>query len=107
MMRRPGWWRRRGGGAEPGTVAGLPSERVVLLTRRGCHLCETALAVIEPIAAAAGHRVALVDIDENPEMVTRYGDLVPVVVVDGRVHATWRVQPQAFAAAIGAPGTEG
>ncbi|HEX4130496.1 MAG TPA: glutaredoxin family protein [Pirellulales bacterium] len=59
----------------------------VLYTRQGCHLCEDAKAVL----LRYGLPVAEVDIDAEPELVTRYGTCVPVVVIDGRERFRGRV----------------
>jgi glutaredoxin len=53
---------------------------VVLYTRRGCHLCEDAQAVL----VRHGVRPQLVDIDANPALRDRYNECVPVVEIDGR-----------------------
>ncbi len=51
-------------------------------------------------------RVAGVDwrarsIADDAELTARYGELIPVVLVDGRQHAIYRVDPQELAAALG------
>ncbi|WP_188037132.1 glutaredoxin family protein [Actinotalea sp. JY-7885] len=69
-------------------------ERVVLYVRSGCHLCEVARDVVAPVAAEAGAGVSEIDIDTAPdaaELVERYGELVPVVVVDGVQQGYWRI----------------
>src|SRR5947207_10524805 len=58
--------------------------RVELYTRRGCHLCED---VWEQLLAAQRRyplAVETVDVDSVAELVARYGECVPVVVVDGK-----------------------
>src|SRR2546428_59596 len=53
---------------------------IVLYTRRGCHLCDEALAVL----VRHGLRPRLVDIDADPQLVARYNECVPVVEIDGQ-----------------------
>lgn len=68
--------------------------RVVLYVRDGCHLCEAARDVVVPLAAEAGTSVQEVDIDAGPdaaELTERYGELVPVVTVDGVQQGYWRI----------------
>lgn len=60
---------------------------VVLYTRRGCHLCDQALAVLQQ----HGMTATLVDIDRDPALAERYGCCVPVVEIDGRVRFRGRV----------------
>jgi glutaredoxin len=68
--------------------------RLVLYTRAGCHLCLDAKAVLTRIAAATGVDWAEVDIAGDPELTAEYGDLIPVLTLDGRPHGYWRVDEQ-------------
>jgi glutaredoxin len=68
-----------------------PGGRVRLLTRTGCHLCETAAEVLAPIAAEAGLAVTPLDVDADPDLQAEYGDRVPVVLLDGREHSYFTV----------------
>jgi len=58
-----------------------------LYTRAGCHLCDEALAVL----TRHGLRPEVVDIDRDPDLIARYGDSVPVVLIDGRLRFRGRV----------------
>ncbi len=71
----------------------MPEEpaRLRLLTRAGCHLCETAAETLERIGAEAGLVPLSVDVDADPELQAEYGDRVPVVLVDGREHSYFTV----------------
>ena len=65
--------------------------RLTLLTRVGCHLCETAAETLTRIGAEAGLVPASVDVDADPELQAEYGDRVPVVLLDGREHSYFTV----------------
>ena len=70
------------------------TDRVVLFTRPGCHLCDDARAVVASVCEAAGETWREVDIDAGPDSATlrdRYGDYVPVVEVDGVQMGFWQV----------------
>ncbi len=54
---------------------------VQLLTRRGCHLCEEALALLRELCVEPRQ----LDVDDDPELFALYDFRVPVVLVDGRV----------------------
>jgi hypothetical protein len=59
---------------------------LTLLTRAYCHLCDEMRAALQPLAHAAGARITEIDIDAEPALEARYGDLVPVLLlgsVDG------------------------
>lgn len=58
---------------------------VVLYTGAGCHLCEQARAIAEPVAMQAGWSVVLVSITGDAELVAAYGVRIPVLrAPDGR-----------------------
>ena len=72
---------------------------VTLYTRVGCHLCETAEAVIRELAPGRAE-IRLVDIDTDAELQARYTVRVPVVEVDGVEVAEYEVDPGALAALL-------
>lgn len=65
--------------------------RIRVVSRAGCHLCDEALAVVEQVAGARGEDVDVLDVDADPTLRARFGDLVPVVFVDDRQVATFRI----------------
>jgi glutaredoxin len=62
-----------------------PDLSVVLYTRRGCHLCDTAWQVLHQARRRYGFALEAVDVDTSDELRTRYGNCVPVVTVNGRI----------------------
>jgi glutaredoxin len=79
--------------------------RITLIGRDGCHLCEDAKAVIEAVVAGTGDAFVERDIDAEPELKARYWEQIPVVIVDGRQVASWRIDPDRLRAALaGRPG---
>ena len=77
--------------------------RVTLYSRPGCHLCDDARLVIERVCADLGQRYDELSILEDPELRERYAEEIPVVLVDGRQHAFWRVDEQRLRAALAVP----
>lgn len=57
--------------------------RVQLVSRVGCHLCDDGREVVRRAVEQAGERFTEVDVDADPELLRRYSDRVPVVLVDG------------------------
>ena len=51
-------------------------------------------------ARLAGVDWVAVDVDSDPELRADFGDLVPVVLVDGIEHAHYRVDPGRLRAAL-------
>ena len=66
--------------------------KVELLTRAGCHLCDDARRLMERVAAPAGVPWAEIDVDGDPGLRAEYGDLVPVVLVDGKELGYGRIE---------------
>ena len=89
-----GWWhaRRRQKQQGPKRPAGrrqacVPKRLVELYTRRGCHLCDEAKQVL----LDAGLEPQEIDIDNDAELQRRYGEQIPVVVIDGKERFRGRV----------------
>ncbi|PWD52444.1 glutaredoxin family protein [Serinibacter arcticus] len=74
--------------------------RVLLVERRGCHLCEDAHRVLDAVTATSGQRWVSVDVDSSDELLAEYGELVPVVLVDGVPRGHWRLDAAAVLAAL-------
>ncbi|MEJ7773697.1 MAG: glutaredoxin family protein [Nocardioidaceae bacterium] len=67
------------------------SARVRLLSKPGCHLCDDARLVVASVCAELGETYDEVDITQESELLTRYGEQIPVTLVDGAQHDYWRV----------------
>jgi len=55
--------------------------QVFLYGRKDCHLCDEAQADLEALQSEHPHSLTLVDVDSQPELQHRYGELIPVVEV--------------------------
>jgi glutaredoxin len=82
---------------------------VELLTRAGCSLCEKALAVLVVLADEVGFELHCTDVDAaaeagDPSLRAEYGDLLPVVLLDGVQHSYWEVDEAALRADLVAGG---
>jgi glutaredoxin len=76
--------------------------RITLYGRPGCHLCDEARTVIERVCADLGESYVEVSIDDDPALVRRFGNEIPVTFVDGAQHDFWRVSEQRLRAALAA-----
>ncbi len=93
MIRLP--WQRR--------VAAGP--RVLVIGRTGCHLCDEAEPVVDAVCrelglGGLGQGWAKRSLDDDPGLEARYWADIPVVLVDGREHARYRVDPAALRRAL-------
>jgi len=67
--------------------------RLTIYSRPGCHLCEVMKAAVDRVLPVVGTAVAVeeIDISTDPELEARYGVEIPVLVLDGRKVAKYRV----------------
>lgn len=70
--------------------------RVVLVTRKGCHLCDEALRLLRDL----GHEPELLDVDADDAAHALYDWRVPVVLIDGHIVAEGRVSADALRKAL-------
>lgn len=82
----------------------VPSAHLTLLGKPGCHLCDAARDVVAAVVAdlPAGASVAVEELSilDDPELEARYWDEIPVVLIDGRVHNIWHIDPVRLRQAI-------
>lgn len=64
---------------------------VTLHTKPGCHLCEPVAATIAAAAKVRSFRFERRNILDDPEDLRRYEHAIPVVAVDGREIARYRL----------------
>jgi glutaredoxin len=70
--------------------------RVILYTRNGCHLCAQARKVIERARQRVEFELAVVDIDIDAALRSRYNDDIPVIALEGRDLFRWSVDEDAL-----------
>ena len=58
--------------------------KLTLLSRTYCHLCHDMEEALVPIAAEFGVEVEVLDVDADPALEERWGELVPVLL-DGEL----------------------
>jgi glutaredoxin len=69
---------------------------VTLYTRPGCHLCEEAKALMQPLLRQFCATLREVNIEEDQELARRYGMDIPVIFIGAHKAAKHRVDPQQF-----------
>ena len=77
--------------------------RITLITKPGCHLCDVAREVIEIVCADTGDSWHETSIEDDPRLADEYWEKIPVVLVDGRPHDFWRVNPDRLRTALAQP----
>lgn len=71
--------------------------RLVLVTRRDCHLCDAALELLREL----GHEPELADVDGDERLHDLYDWRVPVILRDGQVVAEGKVDRDRLRQALG------
>ncbi len=74
---------------------------LTLISKPDCHLCDDARAVVASVLADFD-RVSLDErsILDDPELHERYWEEIPVLLIDGRVHNIWRIDPTRLRTAL-------
>jgi len=89
----------------------VPVAHLTLLSKPGCHLCDAAREVVTAVVAdigsgsSSGSAPASVIVDEqsildDQELLDRYVDEIPVVLINGKVHNIWRIDPARLKSAL-------
>ncbi len=78
---------------------------LTLIGKPGCHLCDDARDVIRSVVAALPDGSPQVSLSErsildDAQLLERYADEIPVVLIDGRMHTYWRVDPARLRTAL-------
>lgn len=74
--------------------------RIELFGRAACTLCDEARDLILGICEETGETFTELDVDSDPTLRNEYGELVPVVLVDGEQVGYWRIDPKRLRAAL-------
>jgi glutaredoxin len=80
---------------------------LTLIGKPGCHLCDEAREVIttvvselEGVASAPDVVVTEVSILDDAELHDKYVEEIPVLLLNGKVHNIWRVDPARLRTAL-------
>jgi glutaredoxin-like protein DUF836 len=64
---------------------------LILYSRAYCHLCQEMLAEIEGLREEFSFALQIMDVDADPELERRFGELVPVLAHGERELARYRL----------------
>lgn len=78
---------------------------LTLIGKPGCHLCDDARGVIDAVRAQLSARGIAVELEEfdilqDEQLARLYAEEIPVVRINGRQHAIWRVDAEKLEHAI-------
>jgi glutaredoxin len=69
---------------------------VTVYSRSGCHLCDVALSDIEKFKSEFDFTIEKILIDGNLELEKKYGEEVPVILINGKPHDFFRIDKDRF-----------
>ena len=66
---------------------------LTIYSRPGCHLCDDMKAIVERVARSSTlvPTIEIIDISSDPELAALYGLEIPVLLVNGKKAAKYRV----------------
>ena len=73
-----------------------------LITKQGCHLCQDARAVMDEVTGERGMAWSELDASERPELLERFAEEIPVLLIDGVQRDFWRIDPVRLRGLLGA-----
>ncbi|WP_295010461.1 glutaredoxin family protein [uncultured Microbacterium sp.] len=86
---------------------------LTLIGKPDCHLCDVASDVVDavvaelPDALAEDLEITELSILDDPALYERYGEKIPVLLIDDEVHGHWRIAPDRLREALTAKAAEG
>lgn len=73
---------------------------VTVYTRQGCHLCEVAIETLESLQPELQFDIEKRFIEGDPVLEAKYGEQIPVILIDGEHHDFYRVDPDRFRSSL-------
>ena len=80
---------------------------LTLYSRPGCHLCDEMKDVIERVRRTTPMWVDVVDISTDPDLESRYGSEIPVLLINGKKAAKYRIGEDELRRVLHARSSEG
>jgi glutaredoxin len=82
---------------------------LTIISKPDCHLCDVAREIVEGVVADLPEDavdVQELSITDDPALYAQWWEKIPVVLIDDRLHANWRLSPERLRAALAAPDRE-
>ena len=74
--------------------------KVRIYSRSNCHLCDVALETLESFHSEFTFVIEKILIDGNLELESKYGESIPVILINDAPHDFFRVNPDRFRSAM-------
>ncbi|SDG89993.1 Glutaredoxin-like domain [Microbacterium sp. 77mftsu3.1] len=76
---------------------------LTLISKPDCHLCDVAREIVDTVVADLPEgqvEVRELSIADDAELYSRWWEKIPVVLIDGDLHAHWRLSADRLRAAL-------
>ena len=75
---------------------------LTLIGKPGCHLCDDAEAVIDEVLKDLELHISVEkkNILDDEALFARYSEEIPVLLINGKVHNYWRIDPERLRSAL-------
>ena len=64
---------------------------ITIYSRPGCHLCDEMKAVVDLVARWVPFTIDIIDVSNDPRLEARYGLEIPLLLINGRKAAKYRL----------------
>ena len=79
----------------------MASTTLTLIGKPGCHLCDDARAVVTTVLEGFDSvKLDELSILDDTELYAKYVEEIPVLLLNGKVHNIWRVDPARLTRAL-------
>lgn len=66
---------------------------IEVMTKKDCCLCDDAKEVIEQVIVEMPAELKMTDIESDPELLERYKEKIPVVLINGEENFVYKIHP--------------
>ena len=73
---------------------------VTIYSRKNCHLCDVALETLQSVESELNFEIEKIYIDNDSDLINKYGEEVPVIHIDGKHHDIFRVDLERFRSSL-------
>jgi len=73
---------------------------VTIYSRHGCHLCDVMKDEVAQIQKDLEFTIEIIYIDRNTELEEKYGEQVPVILINGEIHDFFKLNETRFRKAL-------
>lgn len=70
--------------------------RLTLYSKPDCHLCDDMKTVLKNLQKEFKFQIEEVNIDNDSELIKKYGEKIPVIIYKGRIIAKYRIERERF-----------